>query len=149
MTRARHIRILIADGSRAAAFETPRLGGPMELVWQVDSEDARRPTREVGVERPGRVQESANDGRHAMSPRVDWHRQAEDAFLRDVVTRLGDDHAAAPFDALALIAAPRALGVLRAQLPPALAALVRHEFAKDLTKIPASELPAHLAALTP
>lgn len=138
--------ILVADGAKARILERlgPR-GAVSPASDQCFSEpEARMPTREVGVERPGRVHESADTARHAMAPRVDWHRFAKEKFAKSVAGALEDAAKRKKFEALILVAPPQTLGDLRVALGQHAKALVENEVGKDLTNIPDHEIPAHL-----
>lgn len=144
MAKSPRIWVVLADGSRAAVYSTSRIGGPLEPQWQDDSPEARKSTGDLGTDRPGRSQESADGARHGMSPPTDWHRQAEEAFLRSVMDRLVEDDKQEAFDRLVLVAPPKAIGVLRGFLPPALKSKVHAELAKDYLQVPAHDLPGML-----
>ncbi|HKJ73097.1 MAG TPA: host attachment protein [Alphaproteobacteria bacterium] len=137
--------IVLADGARARVLRNDGPGTGLAELEEWVSEEARKPTRELGVERPGRVQESANAERHAMAPREDWHEQEKTNFARDLARYLkkhGDD---GDYDELILAAAPRALGDLRKSLDQATAGRLKSEINKDLTQIPIAELDSHLS----
>lgn len=139
--------IVVADGAKARIFQRSGRHGPLAPVpgeYFVEPE-ARRPTRDIGADRPGRVQESANAARHAMEPRVDWHRFAKAQFAKGVASALETAALAGKYDSLILVAPPQALGDLRGALGGKTHALVEAEIGKDLTNLPDHELPAYLA----
>ncbi len=109
--------VVLADGRRVRLFEEARLAGPLHehVEW----------LRGVApFEQPGGAQRATVHARFGGSthaghepPRDKGERQ----FLKDVADHLEQmvrDH---HFDHLAIIAPPRALGVLRKALPAALA----------------------------
>jgi len=138
--------ILVADGAKARLLAQTAAKAPPTPVSgdYLANAEARTPSRELGADRPGRVQESADSARHAMEPRVDWHRYAKEQFARQVADALETAALRKEFEALVLVAPPRALGDLRAAIGPHASALVAAEIAKDLTNIPDHELPEHL-----
>ena len=95
--------ILVADGRRARLFEEARRGGPLK----------ERPEWLDGVTTPHLAAGTAHAGGH------DKTETAFEVLLAQRVATVFADHA---FDALILIAAPRALGVLRRHLSPGLKA---------------------------
>lgn len=138
--------ILVADGAKARILRRSGRFGPLAPVageWFTEP-DARRPTRDIGADRPGRVQESATTARHAMEPRVDWHRFAKTQFARSVANALETAALAGKYDSLILVAPPQALGDLRGALGRRARTLVEAEIGKDLTNLPDHDLPAHL-----
>lgn len=142
MRRAKVTWIVVADGARGRILAASGAEPALSLVRELESEAARKRTRELGTERPGRVRESAMTARHAMEPRADWHRQEEEKFAALLAQELA--HAEAQFDALILVAPPRALGDLRQALDAASRKRVVGELAKDLTSVPVHDLPDRL-----
>lgn len=138
--------ILIADGSKARLLE--RVGANAALVPASNKcfseSEAREPTREIGADRPGRVHESADTTRHAMEPRVDWHRYAKEQFARSVADALEEAVLKKKYEELVLVAPPQTLGDLRASLGQHARSLVTAEVAKDLTNTADHEIAAHL-----
>lgn len=138
--------ILVADGAKARILERSGRLGPLAPVPDNDfiEAQARQPTRDIGADRPGRVQESATTARHAMTPRVDWHRFAKQQFAGSVADMLEAAALAGKYESLILVAPPQALGDLRAALGNKTRILIEAEIGKDLTNLPDHELPAHL-----
>ena len=139
--------VLVADGSKARLLERVGANAPLTpATGKCFSEsEARSPTRDLGADRPGRVHESADTARHAMEPRVDWHRFAKAQFAKSVARALEKAAVDRKYEALVLVAPPQTLGDLRLALGQHSRALVAGEIAKDLTNLPDHEIPAHLA----
>lgn len=147
MPRRRITWIVIADGSRARIV-TPRAERPgYDVVSELDSQEARMPSREIVSDKPGRGQESANPGRHSMEPRQNPHDVAKVAFVRDLAERVNQAATENRFDHLILFAPPRALGELREILGESARRKLKAEAAKDLTNLPIGELGQHIEAL--
>lgn len=109
--------LVVADGRRARFFEEPGRGAA--LAERHDWGEGLEPQDATAPGRP-RVFQRFGHGSHvgeADSPR----ERSEARFLKDLAVRIGDLVARERFDTVALIAPPRALGVLRAALPPAVA----------------------------
>lgn len=138
--------ILIADGAKARILE--RSGPNAALAPASDrcftESEAREPTRDIGTDRPGRVHESADATRHAMEPRVDWHRYAKEQFAKSVADALEQAALKKKYEELVLVAPPQTLGDLRGALGQHARALVTTEVAKDLTNIADHEIAAHI-----
>ena len=139
--------VLVADGAKARLLERIGVNAPLIPVpgKEFSEPESRTPTRDIGADRPGRVRESANTARHAMEPRVDWHRYAKEQFAKSVAGALEEAALQKKYEALILVAPPQALGDLRSALGQHARRLVAGEIAKDLTNLPDHELPAHLA----
>jgi len=141
--------ILIADGTRARIF---RNDGPFKGLKPALGREfgaPAPPTRALGSDRPGRVQESAGSERHAMVPRVDWHRFEKEKFAKSMARILDEAAKRGAFSRLVLVAPPRTLGDLRNALGARARAMVTAELDKDLTHVTPVELPDHLYKVLP
>jgi protein required for attachment to host cells len=126
--------LVVADGAKARIFSVS--GGDSGLAELHDLiAQEQRSSHEIGSERPGRTQESANAARHAIEPRVDWHTQAKQEFARAIATLVNDGATKGAYESLVLVAPPEALGHLRKLLDRRAQARVSSEVDKDLTKL--------------
>lgn len=138
--------ILVADGARAQILVNEGPGKGLKPAH--DFAVPHPPSREIGADRPGRVHESLGDGtRHAMEPRVDWHRFEKRLFARDLAKHINKAAYQGAFDRLVLVLPAKSLGDLRAQLDKDTRARVVAELSKDLTNVPRRELPGHLSGV--
>jgi protein required for attachment to host cells len=136
--------IVVADGARAHVLKNEGIGKGLEPVTDLVSATQHRPARELGTDKPGRTFESASAARHAMEPRVDWHRFEKHRFAGDMAAMLNQQARDKAFERLVLVAPPEILGVLRAELDDATRKLITGELAKDLTHEPIHGLPERL-----
>ncbi len=141
--KKRKVWIVVADGARARILKRKGRGKLLALVEEMDSPDSRRPTRDQGTGKPGRGF-SPGSGRHEFSDPVDWHEAAKVDFLKELARRLIEHDHEGAFDELILVAPPKALGELRAQLGGQLAGRIKGEINKDLTQLTMHELVTHL-----
>ncbi|MCG8354447.1 MAG: host attachment protein [Kiloniellales bacterium] len=139
--------ILIADGARAQVLANRGPGKGLVETPLPDLKTTVPPTRELGSDRPGRVHDRKGLGRHAMAPRVDWHEFEKARFAGEVAAALNKAAQGQAFDRLVLVAPPRTLGSLRAELGKTARARITGELAKDLTHEPRDRLAKHLADL--
>ncbi len=107
------------------------------------------PTRELGADRPGRVHDSSDVGRHALEPRVDWHQSEKTRFAGSIAAVLNKGRADGDFEKLVLVAPPRTLGELRAALDKPTRASISAELNKDLTGARADQLARRLETILP
>jgi protein required for attachment to host cells len=145
--RRRNTCIVVADGARARIFIDPGGGGGLHPVLLDSLEGDKRPTREIGSDRPGRTFESADTSRHGYAPRVDWHTFEKHLFARRVAELVDQAHRLHAFDELVLVAPPKTLGELRSALGKESKRHIRAEFDKDLTGLDEHELVPRLTAL--
>lgn len=139
--------VVVADGERARFLSGTGALRTLDTASVPDMVLDNPPTHEQGTERPGRTHESAQTGtRHAMAPRVDWHRFEKEKFahsVAEIVNRAAFDKA---FDRLVLVAPPETLGNIRPVLSKAAQGAVTQEIDKDLTKLTDDELADYLNA---
>ncbi|MDE2228086.1 MAG: host attachment protein [Alphaproteobacteria bacterium] len=134
---------VLADGAKARIVTRPEASASYVVVFAEDSAGAHARSRDIVTDRPGHTQESVGSARHAVEPRHDAHRMEEARFLRSIVAHVNRESARGSFDRLVIYVAPRCLATFRAGLEPATAKKLYGEYAKDLTKVPLAELPAH------
>lgn len=139
--------ILIADGARARLASVERHGSSTELVEKFEYQADHRPSRELGRDRPARVHESQGATRHAVEPKVDPHRALKREFADTISEALDDNLAQKNFDRLIVVAPPVTLGDLRRVFSEPVKSKIFAEVAMDLTKVPNSEVPRHIADL--
>ncbi len=140
----RIIWVAVSDGARYRIFSCRRLGGPLKEIVSGASADAQTPTRDLGSERPGRNQASPRQARHAFANKVDWHDQAEKQLAHDVAVRLNQGYARKAFQRLVLIAPPKTLGDIRADLQLKGLGDNLIDLDKDLTHFSEHELKGYL-----
>ena len=114
--------VIAADGAQARLFEEPRRAGALQERpdWTMRQEPGDWPRAQSHATT---VHQRTGSGRHAdkeTKPR----QEAERRFLLRVADQLKAAALDHRFDRLVLMAPPRALGVLRAALPPTVLALV-------------------------
>ena len=140
--------LVVADGRRARIFSAR--AGDTGLTELHDLIGDDRATREIGTDKPGRAMESAGTStRHAMEPRVDWHRQAKQQFAREVAQLVNEASQKGGYDRLVVVAPPEALGDLRKALGKHALDRLGAEIDKDLTHFAPHELINHLSEVLP
>ena len=136
--------ILIADGARGRILQNDGPGKGLQAlegrVWQGD----HVATHELMTDRTGRAFSPAAPARSAIDSHSDPHRQLKRNFVHRLADALADGSRDRAYDRLILVAAPSALGDLRAALSPEVRAKVVAEVPKDLTKVPDTAVAEHL-----
>lgn len=139
--------ILVADGTRASIYANDGPGrGIYPAVETAFAIDLPSKVGEIVNDNEGRAANPGGSRHHAMGPRTDPRRHEEAEFLRSVAAVLENAALAKKFDRLALVAAPKALGDLRALLPAHASALVTKQLDKDLVHLTEPDLKKHLLA---
>ncbi len=136
--------VLVADGVRARFFRLTLPGYRLSPALDHDLLRTRRPARDIGADRPGRMFDSTTPARHAMEPPTDLERQEEIRFAESIAAELAAHHRNGEFERLYVIATPRLLGDLRPAWSEALKVAIAGELAKDYSKVKPQALSSHL-----
>jgi protein required for attachment to host cells len=136
--------VLVANGHKACILSIKK---KTEVSLIKEYETDALPTRELVSDRPGRSFDRRGDGRHAMEPPTDAHRQTSVRFLVDVAAFLDQERLQNHYQQLIVIAAPAALGVLRKHFSKPVHDAIIREIPADLTQYRFDELPAYLEKL--
>lgn len=104
--------VLVADGTKVLFLRNH--GDENQIDLRTESHDARedRKDREIKTDAPGTMKQRWGDGRPAMDE-TDFHQQEEDRWVKDAAEELKKRALRNDFDALAIIAPPKALGTFR------------------------------------
>jgi protein required for attachment to host cells len=105
--------VLVADGRKMLFFRNR--GDEDQIDLRTEAHDARehqRKDRDIKTDAPGVVQQSFGSGRSTYEE-PDFQQQEEDRWIKDAAEELKDRALRNDFDALAIVAPPKALGVLR------------------------------------
>src|SRR4051794_5378894 len=104
--------VLVADGRKMLFFRNHGDEGQIDL--RTESHDARkeRRDREIKTDAPGTVRQSFGSGRSTYEE-ADFQQQEEDRWIKEAAEELKARVLRNDFDALAIIAPPKALGFLK------------------------------------
>ena len=138
--------IVVCDGRKALILENMGDATFPNLRRRQVLEHADAPTSALGTDRPGRVQQSVGGG-HSAVGQTDWHDQAERTFLEQLAAKLDAAIRHGEIQALGIVAPPRALGMLRHAVTPAVRAAIRFELNKDFTRMPIDEIERELTGV--
>jgi len=107
--------VLVADGRKMLFLRNH--GDQNQLDLRTESHDKRgdRKDSEIKSDAPGTQGQRFGSGRPAMDE-TDFHQQEEDRWAKDAADELKRRALENDFEALAIIAPPKTLGVLRKQL---------------------------------
>lgn len=136
--------VLICDGRKALLAENAGDEAAPNLKVRQTFEQPDPLTHDQGTDKPGRAFAGIGE-RRAATEQTDFHRLAEEDFLKKLAAHLERGVGEHRIKALVLAAPPRALGVLRDVLAPPVRKLVLHEIEKDYVNMPMYEVERHLA----
>jgi protein required for attachment to host cells len=138
--------ILVAHEAGARLYENHGPGKGIERVESIEHPEGRERDRALVSDRPGRSfrKNSGDPRRAAMSRSEGPHEHAVAAFAKALADRLRQGRVQNRFERLVLVAPPRFLGQLRAELDGPTAQMVVGSVDKDLAASKDSELIKHL-----
>jgi protein required for attachment to host cells len=139
--------VVVADGTKGVILANQGVGKGLKKVGVFESEEGRKQSREIGSDKPGRAFSRAGEGRAAMEPHTEPQRYAKLEFAHSVAKMLVRMQES--FDRLILVAPPKTLGDLRSAMDKQLQGKIIGELDKDLTYLPAHDLPKQLAGIIP
>ena len=105
--------VLVADGRKMLFFRNR--GDENQIDLRTEAHDARtdqRKDRDIKSDAPGTVKQSYGFG-HSTYEEPDFQQQEEDRWIKDAADELKARALRGDFEALAIIAPPKALGVLK------------------------------------
>jgi protein required for attachment to host cells len=104
--------VLVADGRKMLFFRNR--GDENQIDLRTESHDARQDRKEryYRTDAPGTVKQSFGYG-HSTYEETDFQQQEEDRWIKDAAEELKSRALRGDFEALAIVAPPKALGVLK------------------------------------
>ena len=136
---------LVADRARARILEAGPDRAFTEVACFVEPA-ARAGEAALTDDRPPTVNESVGHARHAIEPHTTLREKIAARFARSLCRTLETGRNEGRFDKLVLVAPPRFLGALHAELGKSVGACVVREVRRDLTAVPTHELRERLTA---
>jgi protein required for attachment to host cells len=144
--------VLVADGRKTLFFRNHGDENQIDLRTEAHDERDDRKDREIKSDAPGTVQQSAGYG-HSTYEEPDYHQQEEDRWIKDAAEELKARALRNDFNALAIIAPPKALGVLRKGLHKEVERRIVCTVNKEMSGRPIPDIEAllngHTAAVSP
>jgi len=143
-----HALVLVADGRKTLFFRNH--GDENQIDLRTESHDARRyqrKDREIKTDAPGTTKQAMGFGRSTYEE-PDFQQQEEDRWIKDAAEELKARALRNDFDALAIIAPPKALGVLKKCLHKEVEKRLLCTVDKEMTGRPIPDIEALLAGET-
>ena len=139
--------VLVADGRKMLFFRNQGDGEQIDLRTEAHDEREDRKDSEIKTDAPGGIHQSAGYGRSTYEE-ADFHQQEEDRWIKDAAEELKDRALRNDFDALAIVAPPKALGVLRKCLHKEVEKRVVCTINKEMSGRPVPDIEALLVGET-
>ena len=139
--------VLVADGRKMLFFRNH--GDEDQIDLRTEAHDARedRKDREIKTDAPGTVQQSFGSGRSTYEE-PDFQQQEEDRWIKDAADELRARVMRNDFDALAIVAPPKALGVLKKCLHKEVEKRIVCTVNKEMSGRPVPDIEALLKSCT-
>jgi len=132
--------IVVADAGHARLFRIRHSWKDLREQEVLIHSASRLRDRELSSDAAGR----ARDPQSTLDPRTSAKQHEEQSFAKQLGKHLKQCHNASPFDELILVASPRFLGMLRAELPAPLDRLESRTIQKDLIHMDIDDLAEYI-----
>ena len=131
--------VLVTDGRKLLFLRNE--GDENQIDLRTEAHDRRydRKDSEIKTDAPGLTGQSFGYGRPALGE-ADFHQQEEDRWVKDAAEELKKRALRQDFDALAIIAPPKALGILRKELHKEVEKRLVATFNKEMTDRPIPDI---------
>ena len=139
--------VLVADGRKMLFFRNHGDENQIDLRTEAHDEREDRKDREIKSDAPGTVQQSAGYG-HSTYEETDFQQQEEDRWIKDAADELKARVLRNDYDALAIVAPPKALGILRKELHKEVERRVVCTVNKEMSGRPVPDIEALLVGET-
>lgn len=136
--------VFVTDGRKMLFLRNKGDEKQLDLRTEAHDERVDRKDSEIRTDAPGTQKQSGGYGRPSMED-TDFHQQEEDRWVKDAAEELRRRALRNDFDALAIIAPPKALGVLRKALHKEVERRVVATFNKEMTDRPIPDIEDLLA----
>jgi len=139
--------VLVADGRKTLFFRNH--GDEHQIDPRTEAHDARteRKNGDLRTDAPGTTQQSFGYG-HSTYEETDFQQQEEDRWIKDAADDLKARVLRGDFEALAIIAPPKALGVLKKSLHKEVERRIVCTVNKEMSGRPVPDIEALLDAET-
>lgn len=139
--------IVVAESARARILATLEAGGKLRELADLTHPESRLHDRELTSDLPGRAFDSHGEGRHGMEPSTSPREHEVRSFAAEIAAYLERGRHEGSYDRLVLVAPPRFLGLLRAELTDACRESVIGELDKNLVQADMGTLADQVTAL--
>jgi protein required for attachment to host cells len=107
--------VLVADGRKMLFFRNHGDENQIDLRTEAHEARKQRSDRDIKTDAPGTTKQSGGFGRSTYEE-TDFQQQEEDRWIKDAADELKARVLRGDFEALAVVAPPKALGVLKKYL---------------------------------
>lgn len=131
--------VFVTDGRKMLFLRNQGDENQIDLRTEAHDQRADRKDSEIKTDAAGSSKQSFGFGRPALGE-PDFHQQDEDRWVKDAADELKKRALRQDFEALAIVAPPRALGVLRKELHKEVERRIVATFNKEMTDRPIPDI---------
>jgi len=139
--------IVVAESARARIFTMSGIGGKLQEITDLSHPESRLHDTELSSDLPGRTFDIQGQGRHGMEPATDPKEREAQAFAAEIARHIERGRHQGDFDGLVLIAPPKFLGRLRAELTKPARDALAGEIDKNLVEADAKTIEHQVSTL--
>lgn len=139
--------VLIADGTKVLFLRNHGDENQIDLRTEAHDQREDRKDSEIKTDAPGSTHQSAGYGRSTYEE-PDYHQQEEDRWIKDAADELKARALRNDYDALAIVAPPKALGTLRKELHKEVERRIVCSVNKEMSGRPIPDIEALLTGQT-
>ena len=139
--------VLVTDGTKSLVLRNHGDENQIDLRTEAHDEREDRKDREIKTDAPGTTKQSFGYGRSTYEE-PDFQQQEEDRWIKDAADELKARVLRNDFDAVAIIAPPKALGVLKKSLHKEVERRIVCTINKEMTDRPIPDIEALLEGET-
>ncbi|MCL6697544.1 host attachment family protein [Sphingomonas sp. NSE70-1] len=133
--------VLVTDGRKTLFFRNQGDENQIDLRTEAFEEREDAPDRDIKTDAAGSSKQSNGFGRPALGE-TDFHQLEEDRWAHNAAETVNKRVLTNDFDALAIIAPPKTLGVLRKKLHKEAERRIVCQLPKEMTKRPIPDIEA-------
>jgi protein required for attachment to host cells len=108
--------LVIAQRTGAKFFQNLGPGRNFKLVQELSFPKGRAQNREIDTDRSGMIASKQNPEQHPFDPEEKAHQHLGEVFSKQIADLLEKERGRSTFDQVVLIAEPKFLGMIKAQL---------------------------------
>jgi protein required for attachment to host cells len=148
MPLANNALVLVTDGRKTLFFRNHGDENQIDLRTEAHDEREDAPDRDLKTDAPGATAQSAGYSGRVAYDETDFHQQEEDRWAQSAAEQVNRRALNNDFEALAIIAPPKTLGVLRKKLHKEAERRLVCEIPKEMTGRPIPDIEALLVGET-
>lgn len=140
----KHSMIAVANQTHARIFTADSSKAPLVEIETMIHPEAKLHEQDITSDLPGKAKAANGAGGHAYDNETNVKKHELSVFAKHIAERLEAAENDNVFHNLLLVASPKMLGELRAQLPNRIREKTVFELDKNLTQCKPAEIRAHL-----